>query len=282
MKYKNNALLQTVAISIKGLSKAGIYIKSLGKLTCDNWKKLYVIIHWIKNANYNMTKGKLGDDMRVRILHYQRSIKKYQSAYDKKSNKKGKKLRNRKALRNKIRKLYLKIKGYVDEIHKKSAQFLCENYTNILIPEFKTQPMMSKNRIRQENGRIKKITDKKHATSELKKLKKTIKLSADVKFVLSSQSHYRFKEYLKATAKRYRTNVFEVDESYTSQCCSFCGVLSEQYDKRMKTCTCCGLKIDRDTNGSRNIYVKSICSKTVSESQSGEPQMPYKCITGVV
>jgi putative transposase len=75
------------------------------------------------------------------------------------------------------------------------------------------------------------------------------------------QSHYKFKEYLKATAKRYRTVIYDVDESYTSQCCTICGILSKDYDnKRLKTCTCCKYKIDRDVNGSRNIYIKSICS----------------------
>ena len=72
------------------------------------------------------------------------------------------------------------------------------------------------------------------------------------------QSHYRFKEYLKATAKKYRTNIYDVDESYTSQMCTKCGILSKKYDnKREKICTC-GYKIDRDINGSRNILLKCI------------------------
>jgi len=190
-----------------------------------------------------------------------RQIKKYQSAIDKKKNKKGKKLKNKKLLKKKIRKLNLKIKGYVNEIHKKSAQFLCENYNNILIPEFKTKPMISNNQIKQENEKIKKIPDKIEAKNELRNLKRIIRLSSQVKFVLSMQSHYRFKRYLKATAKRYRTNVYDTDERYTSQCCTICGILSKVYDKRrVKTCVNCDLKIDRDTNGSRNIYLKSICS----------------------
>ena len=54
---------------------------------------------------------------------------------------------------------------------------------------------------------------------------------------------------------------YEVDESFASQCCTLCGVLSKEYDKkRTKNCPCCGIKIDRDVNGSRNIYLKSICS----------------------
>lgn len=209
----------------------------------------------------NEMEGKLGDDMRIKIIGWYRLIKKYHSVIDKKQNKKGKKLQNKKILKNKIHKLYLKIKGYVNEVHKKSAKFLCENYSNILIPEFKTKPMITKYEIKKENERIKRIKNKEVAKKEIRKLTKKIKLSSEVKFVLSMQSHYKFKEYLKALAKRYRTNVYEVDESYTSQCCTLCGVLSNEYDnKRIKKCPCCGLKIDRDTNGSRNIYIKSLSS----------------------
>jgi len=86
-----------------------------------------------------------------------------------------------------------------------------------------------------------------------------------VKFVLSMQSHYRFKEYLKAKAKRYRTKVYDVNESYTSQMCTKCGLLSKKYDKnREKQCTC-GYKIDRDINGSRNILLKCIKELTLGE-----------------
>lgn len=216
-----------------------------------------------KIMNYfysNELSGKLGDNMRIMILKWQRQIKKYQSILDKNKNKQGNKIKNKKMIKKKIRRLYQKIKGYVNEVHKKSAKFLCENYNNILLPEFKTKPMISKNQIKLEYEKIKKIPNKYEAKIELRKLNKKIKMSTNVKFVLSMQSHYKFKEYLKATAKRYRTIVHDVDESYTSQCCTMCGILSKDYDnKRVKTCMC-GEKIDRDLNGSRNIYLKSICS----------------------
>lgn len=128
--------------------------------------------------------------------------------------------------------------------------------------------MISKYQIKTENERIKKITNKQKAKKELKKLNKKIKLSSEVKFVLTSQSHYKFKEYLKATAKRY-----------TTQCCTLCGVLSKNYDnKRIKNCVCCGLKIDRDTNGSRNIYLKSICSISGMKARLASLPMPYNCV----
>jgi len=233
------------------------------EIIINNRKEVVALDPGEKIFNYfysNELEGKLGNEMRIKIIKWQRQIKKYQSIIDKKKNKKGKKIKNLKSLKNKKRKLYLKIQGYVNEVHKKSAKFLCENFSNILIPEFKTKPMISKYQIKTENTRIKQIGNKLEARKELRKLNKKIKLSSEVKFVLSMQSHYKFKKYLKATAKRYRTNVYDVDESFTSQCCTLCGVLSKDYDNRTKKCKCCGLKIDRDMNGSRNIYIKSICS----------------------
>jgi putative transposase len=81
--------------------------------------------------------------------------------------------------------------------------------------------------------------------------------------VLTSQSHYTFKKYLKAKAKEYGTKVYEVNEHFTSQACTSCGKLGKKYDnKRKKQCEC-GYKIDRDLNGSRNILIKSL--KEISE-----------------
>jgi putative transposase len=87
-----------------------------------------------------------------------------------------------------------------------------------------------------------------------------IGLSKNVKYVLSMQSHYRFKEYLKAKAKEYKTTIYDADESYTSMTCTKCGDQSKEYNKdRIKQCKC-GYKIDRDCNGSRNILLKCLKS----------------------
>ena len=44
-------------------------------------------------------------------------------------------------------------------------------------------------------------------------------------------------------------------------CCTKCGILSSEYNgNREKTCKGCNYKINRDYNGSRNIYLKSIYS----------------------
>jgi len=211
----------------------------------------------------NNLQGKMGDNMRIKILKIQRKIKKIQKILDKKINKNGKKLKNKSKLRKKIILLYKEIKNYVNNIHKKCAKFLCENYKNIFLPEFKTKPMISKNKINIEINKIKEINDKIKAKYDLNILNKKIKLSNNVKFVLSMQSHYRFKEYLKQYAKKYKTYIYEVNESYTSQCCSYCGFLSKQYDKnRLKLCLNCKNTIDRDENGAKNILLKCLTAQT--------------------
>src|SRR3989339_886250 len=127
------------------------------------------------------------------------------------------------------------------------------------IKQIKREP---KYKIEKGLEKINEIENKTEKEKEKRNFKKQIRLSAKVKTVMNLQSHYKFKEYLKATAKRYRTNVYDVDEHYTSQCCTSCGVLSKIYDKnRTKECINCKLQIDRDLNGSRNIYIKCICSK---------------------
>ena len=202
--------------------------------------------------------GNLGKNMRGYITNQQKNIKKNQRILEKNKNKINKSIKNKKTLKIKILKYYKKIKGYVNEIHKKSAKYLCENYEHIFLPTFETKPMISKNKIKLETERIKKINKKEEAKKEKKILQKKIKMSKEVKFVLSMQSHYKFKEYLKAKAKEYKTKVYDVDESYTSQMCTKCGLLGKIYDNnRQKQCTC-GYKIDRDVNGSRNILLKSI------------------------
>jgi len=185
--------------------------------------------------------GKLGDNMRIKILDYRKKIDKYKSIIAGKKNKKNKTI-NKKKISKKIRILNNNIKGYVNEIHKKSAKYLCENYDKILIPTFGTQGMLKNYN---ENN-------------------KKNNLPKSVKYVLQRQSHYKFKMYLKAMAKRYRVEVMDVEEAYTSKVCTYCGTMGDEYTKdRIKICKCTN-KVDRDINGSRNIllkYMKNIIKK---------------------
>ena len=93
--------------------------------------------------------------------------------------------------------------------------------------------------------------------AEIKRMRKKKTLSKRTKFVLNMLSHYKFKQHLINKCDEYGCEINIVTEEYTSKCCSKCGILSENYTNRIKTCISCGLKIDRDINGSRNILIKN-------------------------
>jgi len=82
--------------------------------------------------------GKLGDNVRKKIIPRFRMINKLNSALGRGKNKNGRRLKNKKQVKKKIASLYKNIQNYVKEIHHKSAQYFCENYDTITLPEFKT------------------------------------------------------------------------------------------------------------------------------------------------
>ncbi len=225
--------------------------------------------------------GFIGNDIRAPILKIQDKIKKYQrllvqkTVDGKKVNKKNKKNKpiNRKNVKKRIQHLYDKIKGIVNELHKKTALFLCKNFNIILIPEFGTKQMISnggpskqeiKSLIKQKITENKTIIKDEHKNDslklkqELKNYKRRSRLNGNVKFVLSQESHYTFRQHLLNKAKEYGCVCVTVTEEFTSQLCTKCGNLDKTFVGRMKKCKHCKNEIHRDVNGARNILLKNI------------------------
>ncbi len=225
--------------------------------------------------------GFIGNDIRIPILKIEMKIKKFQrllvqtTANGKKVNKKNKddKPINRKNVRRRIQQLYGKIKGIVNELHKKTALFLCKNFNVILIPEFGTKQMISNGGPSKKELKSlikKKITDNKtlikdenkddplKLKQELRNYKRRSRLNGRVKFVLSQESHYSFRQHLLNKAKEYGCVCVTVTEEFTSQLCTKCGNLDKTFVGRIKKCKHCGNKINRDVNGSRNSLLKNI------------------------
>ncbi len=98
--------------------------------------------------------------------------------------------------------------------------------------------------------------NKKILLEKLKEVKKVNRLNRKVKYVLLSQSHYKFKQHLINKCNEYGCEIEIVTEEYTSVACSKCGIISNNYNNRIKTCEC-GSKIHRDINGSINIFHKN-------------------------
>lgn len=124
-----------------------------------------------------------------------------------------------------------KINNLVDEMHWKFVNYLIKNYKTIIIGDLSAKSIVRK------SGNLSKIT------------KRT---ALCLKF-------YQFKQRLKYKCNINKTDLGIIDEWYTSKMCSLCGNINEELgsDKIYK-CKKCKCTIDRDINGARNIYIKSI------------------------
>ena len=68
--------------------------------------------------------------------------------------------------------------------------------------------------------------------------------------------HFLFKERLRSKCMLERTTLDICSEEYTSKTCGCCGILNDVGLKDVYSCSRCGLVIDRDVNGARNIAIK--------------------------
>lgn len=127
----------------------------------------------------------------------------------------------------KLKRIRWKIKDLISEIHHKLALFLVRTFDRIYIPTFETSRIVTK-------------------------------LHSKVSRAMLTWSHYRFKEFLKLKGREYSCDVIEVDESYTSKTCGVCGKLNSVGSKEHWKCCYCGSEHDRDLNGARNIFIKSM------------------------
>jgi transposase len=207
--------------------------------------------------------GKLGMDMRKPILNIRSQISKYQRALRNKVNRRKTKLRNVKKLTRKIQRKYNKIKNIVNELHHQSANYLCKNFERILLPNFGTKKMVCNKEERKTKiqNNIEKIKEESNneveITNKIKSYRRQRRLNRKVCFVLNQLSHYKFKQHIQHKSEEYGCKVYIVTEEYTSQAC-VCGELSKTYNSdRVKQCSHCGVRIDRDLNGARNIFLKN-------------------------
>lgn len=138
------------------------------------------------------------------------------------------KSKQRRSMKKAMARLRWKIKDLVDDMHKKTANFLVKNFDKILIPYFETSEMSRK--LRSKTARS-----------------------------LLSFSHFRFKEFLKAKAEEYSCEIIEVSEAWTSRTCSYCGRVHAKNSKKRMICSC-GANVDRDLNGARGIYLRALAA----------------------
>jgi len=132
------------------------------------------------------------------------------------------------------RKLYSKkMKDMTDELHWKIIRYIVNHYDDVMIPNFQITGMVKKGQSR---------------------------ISKETKRLLYCFRFYSFMEKLKYKCKAEKKRLYIVEESYTSKTCTNCGTIQdvggrEKYKCKEKEC---GIEIDRDINGSRNILIKNV------------------------
>ncbi len=125
-----------------------------------------------------------------------------------------------------------KIKNLVDELHKKTAKFLVDNFDVILLPTFETSQMAKKGKRRIRSKSVRQML---------------------------TLSHYKFKEFIKHKAYEYNKVVLDVNEAYTSKTVSWSGeIVKNLGGSRIIKSPSTGLKMDRDLNGARGIFLRAL------------------------
>ncbi|ATZ80656.1 hypothetical protein BMW23_0610 [Bodo saltans virus] len=131
---------------------------------------------------------------------------------------------------NKVQFLNKKIKWKIDELHWKIARELCENYEMIILGKLDTQSIL-----------------------------KNKDLNKGTKRVLQSLSHYKFRERLVYKALSLGCKIIVQNEKYTTKTCTLCGHYNEWVTTEHSIdCKGCKKTYNRDNNGARNIFLKSL------------------------
>ena len=123
------------------------------------------------------------------------------------------------------------IRNLVDELHHQIARFLVDNFDIILLPTFETSQMT---------------------------IKKGRKIRSKTVRQMLTFSHYRFKQFLKHKAFEAGKTVLDVNEAYTSKTVSWTGEIIHNLGGRKKIKSSDGQVMDRDLNGGRGIFLRSL------------------------
>jgi len=170
--------------------------------------------------------GWLGKDANIKIQKLCFKLDKLCSVISKST---GQLKRRFKKAANRIR---AKIKNLVDELHKKTARFLVDNFDVILLPTFETSQMAKKGKRRIRAKSVRQML---------------------------TLSHYKFKQFINHKALEHNKVVLDVNEAYTSKTVSWSGEIVKNLggSKTIKSLST-GETMDRDLNGARGIFLRAM------------------------
>ncbi len=127
-----------------------------------------------------------------------------------------------------------KIKNLVSELHWKVARFLTVNFDVILLPTFESKEMTIKT-----NRRIRK---------------KSVRS-------LLSFSHYLFSQRLEQKCFEFGKRLIRICEAYTSKTASWTGEVKNISGAKWITSN--GIKVERDLNGARGIFLRALVDSPI-------------------
>ena len=160
-----------------------------------------------------------------------------------KQNNKETRAQRRYSLKRAVRRLRTRVQNIVNEVHKQLAKHLAKSYDLIMIPSFEVSQM-----VRKQDRKIRSTTARQMMT----------------------WAHYRFRERLIHKCRQYNCKVAIVNEAYTSKTCSCCGALHNKLaGSKVFKCPTCGVVMDRDANGAKNIFLRNFEALGISISSLG-------------
>jgi transposase len=137
-----------------------------------------------------------------------------------------------------------RIKNLVSEMHWKSIRYLVKNYDTIMYPDYRVSQMLKKD-----------------------------KLGKMTKRLMTMYRSYEFRQRLEYQCKKNKRELIIVDESYTSCTCGKCGKKHENLrGNKVFECPSCGVCMDRDASGSRNILLKHLQLKENSIQEENKEE----------
>ena len=142
-----------------------------------------------------------------------------------------------------VRRLRTRVQNIVNEVHKQLAKHLAKTYDLIMIPSFEVSQM-----VRKQDRKIRSTTARQMMT----------------------WAHFRFRERLIHKCRQYNCKVAIVNEAFTSKTCSCCGALHNKLgSSKVFKCPTCGVVMDRDANGAKNIFLRNFEALGISISSLG-------------
>ncbi len=138
-----------------------------------------------------------------------------------------KKRRTKYNLKKKILKLEFNLFNITNNLHNQCASMLARTYNNILLPTFGTSMMLQGDLCSSVNRRMQGL------------------------------SHYKFQQKMRQLCNKYNSNLYLIDESFTTKTCGCCGYTKDDVgSSKIYKCDKCPYTCDRDIHGARNIWLK--------------------------